>query len=77
MGITRGVEITIKKIAPFGDPIDIKLRDYELAIRKTDLKRERRHKLPRVEIFKGGNHYKPYRHQKDNKRIKLKKSLRT
>ena len=37
MGITRGVEITIKKIAPMGDPIDISLRDYELCIRKTDL----------------------------------------
>ena len=37
MGITRGVEITIKKIAPMGDPIDINLRDYELCIRKEDL----------------------------------------
>lgn len=37
MGITRGVEITIKKIAPMGDPIDIDLRDYELCIRKEDL----------------------------------------
>lgn len=38
MGITRGVEVIIKKIAPMGDPIDIKLRGYELAIRKEDLK---------------------------------------
>jgi len=37
MGITRGVEITIKKVAPMGDPIDILLRDYELCIRKQDL----------------------------------------
>lgn len=37
LGITRGVEIKIKKIAPMGDPIDIQLRDYELAIRKADL----------------------------------------
>ena len=37
MGITRGVEIKIKKIAPMGDPIDIKLRDYELCLRKEDL----------------------------------------
>ena len=37
MGITRGVEIEIKKIAPMGDPIDISLRDYELCIRKEDL----------------------------------------
>lgn len=38
MGITRGTVIEIKKIAPMGDPIDIKLRDYELCIRKEDLK---------------------------------------
>lgn len=38
MGITRGVEIEIKKIAPMGDPVDIQLRDYELCIRKADLK---------------------------------------
>ena len=37
MGITRGVEIQIKKIAPMGDPIDISLRDYELCIRKEEL----------------------------------------
>lgn len=37
MGVTRGVEIMIKKIAPMGDPIDIMLRDYELCIRKADL----------------------------------------
>lgn len=37
MGITRGVKIKIKKIAPMGDPIDIALRDYELCIRKNDL----------------------------------------
>lgn len=37
MGVTRGVEITIKKVAPMGDPIDIQLRDYELCLRKEDL----------------------------------------
>ena len=37
MGITRGVTVKIKKIAPMGDPIDIELRDYELCIRKADL----------------------------------------
>lgn len=37
MGITRGVEITIKKVAPMGDPIDLQLRDYELCIRKEDI----------------------------------------
>jgi len=38
MGITKGTMVEIKKIAPMGDPIDIKLRDYELCIRKADLK---------------------------------------
>ena len=37
MGITRGVEITIKKVAPMGDPIDLQLRDYELCIGKEDI----------------------------------------
>lgn len=37
MGVTRGTEVTIKKIAPMGDPIDISLRDYELCICKADL----------------------------------------
>ena len=37
MGITKGVEVTIKKIAPLGDPIDIELRGYELCIRKSDM----------------------------------------
>ena len=37
MGIIKGTEVTIKKIAPMGDPIDISLRDYELCIRKADL----------------------------------------
>ena len=39
MGVTRGTEIKIKKIAPMGDPIDISLRDYELCICKDDLSR--------------------------------------
>lgn len=37
MGVTRGTEVTIKKIAPMGDPIDISLRDYELCICKNNL----------------------------------------
>ena len=39
MGITRGVEITIKKVAPMGEPIDLQLRDYELCLRKEDLRK--------------------------------------
>lgn len=38
MGITKGVEVLIKKIAPFGDPVDIELRGYELCLRKSDMK---------------------------------------
>lgn len=37
MGLTRGTEVEVKKKAPIGDPIDIKLRDYELCISKSDL----------------------------------------
>lgn len=38
MGITRGVEIYIRKVAPLGDPIEITVRDYELSLRKADAK---------------------------------------
>jgi ferrous iron transport protein A len=37
MGITEGVQVKIKKIAPLGDPIDIELRGYELCLRKSDM----------------------------------------
>ena len=37
MGLTRGTIVKIKKKAPFGDPIDIELRDYQLCISKSDL----------------------------------------
>ncbi len=36
MGITKGVEITVRKVAPLGDPIEISIRGYELSIRKAD-----------------------------------------
>lgn len=36
MGITKGVEIYVRKVAPFGDPIEINLRGYELSLRKAD-----------------------------------------
>ena len=36
MGITKGVEIFVRKVAPLGDPIEIKVRNYELSIRKED-----------------------------------------
>ena len=37
MGITKGVEIFVKQIAPFGDPITVELRGYQLCLRKTIL----------------------------------------
>lgn len=36
MGITKGTSIFVRKLAPFGDPIEINIRGYELAIRKSD-----------------------------------------
>ena len=36
MGITKGVEIYVRKVAPLGDPIEVTLRGYELSIRKAD-----------------------------------------
>ena len=36
MGITRGVEIFVRKVAPLGDPIEVTVRGYELPLRKAD-----------------------------------------
>ncbi len=36
MGITKGVEIFVRKVAPLGDPLEISVRGYELSIRKGD-----------------------------------------
>jgi len=36
MGITRGVEVFVRKVAPLGDPIEITVRGYELSLRKAD-----------------------------------------
>ncbi len=36
MGITRGVEVYIRKVAPLGDPVEITVRGYELSLRKAD-----------------------------------------
>ncbi|MBE6529891.1 MAG: ferrous iron transport protein A [Ruminococcaceae bacterium] len=36
MGITKGVEIFVRKVAPLGDPIEITVRGYELSLRKAD-----------------------------------------
>ena len=36
MGITKGVEIYVRKVAPLGDPVEVTVRGYELSIRKAD-----------------------------------------
>lgn len=36
MGITRGVEIYVRKVAPLGDPVEVNVRGYELSLRKAD-----------------------------------------
>ncbi|MBE6948944.1 MAG: ferrous iron transport protein A [Ruminococcaceae bacterium] len=36
MGLTKGVEVYVRKVAPLGDPIEITVRGYELSIRKAD-----------------------------------------
>ena len=36
MGITKGVEIYVRKVAPLGDPMELTVRNYELSVRKAD-----------------------------------------
>ena len=36
MGITKGVEIFVRKVAPLGDPMELNVRGYELSVRKAD-----------------------------------------
>ena len=36
MGITKGVEIYVRKVAPLGDPVEVNVRGYELSLRKSD-----------------------------------------
>ena len=36
MGITKGVEVLVRKVAPLGDPLEITVRGYELSLRKAD-----------------------------------------
>jgi len=38
MGLTKGVEVLIRKVAPLGDPIEINIRGYELSFRKSEAK---------------------------------------
>ena len=36
MGITKGVQVYVRKVAPLGDPVEVNVRGYELSIRKND-----------------------------------------
>ena len=36
MGITKGTDVYVRKVAPLGDPIEVTVRDYELSLRKAD-----------------------------------------
>ncbi|MBQ9807634.1 MAG: ferrous iron transport protein A [Ruminococcus sp.] len=36
MGLTKGTQVTVRKVAPLGDPIEVTVRGYELSIRKAD-----------------------------------------
>ena len=47
MGITKGVEVYVRKVAPLGDRVEITVRGYELSIRKADAEM--------IEVTKGGN----------------------
>ena len=46
MGITKGVEIHVRKVAPLGDPMELNVRGYELSVRKADAEK--------IEVFKEG-----------------------
>lgn len=36
MGVTKGVEVSVRKVAPLGDPVEVTVRGYELSLRKAD-----------------------------------------
>lgn len=41
MGITKGVEIYVRRVAPLGDPVEVTVRGYELSLRKADAENDR------------------------------------
>ena len=40
MGITKGVEVYVRKVAPLGDPVEVTVRGYELSLRKADCRND-------------------------------------
>ena len=58
MGLTPGTEVRVKKVAPFGDPLEVNLRGYELSLRKAD--------AAQIEMLPEGEHpvQQPHHHEK-------------
>ena len=55
MGLTKGTEVYVRKVAPLGDPIEVNVRSYELSLRKADCERDRSDCL----VFKSANQTAP------------------
>ena len=56
MGITKGVEILVRKVAPLGDPMELNLRGYELSVRRCDaemIEVERSGRAAEAAVFQG------------------------
>ena len=51
MGLTRGTEVYIRKVAPLGDPVEVTVRNYELSIRKADAE------MIEIEAEQKGEHF--------------------
>ena len=62
MGLTPGTRVTVKKVAPFGDPIEVHVRGYELSLRGSDAKQIYIGEPPRRELRGNRQNYAPRRH---------------
>ena len=60
MGITKGVEIYVRKVAPLGDPVEITVRNYELSVRKADALRAEPSESGSVKNYNHGQLYYIY-----------------
>lgn len=70
MGLTPGTEITVKRVAPFGDPIEVRIRGYELSLRKEDALLIRIGDVPPVNQKKASNSTSYYTRQLDPETIR-------
>ena len=52
MGITKGTEVYVRKVAPLGDPVEVTVRGYELSLRKEDAQMIENERLHRQLVFK-------------------------